>query len=461
MDPAAHAIVLAAERRFGLALHEGIRRSVAQAAVALVTKRLAGSLAEVSARIATAPAEDEVVHALLRATSIGETMLFRTPEQLFALVDVLRKSRFGGSTAKKGDRVRAWSAGCATGEEAYTLAILLMAAFPLAEVEVLGTDMNATSLAHAREGVYRGRALRQLHLVPAGQWFERHEDGIRISDPVRAAVRFETHNLVNDPIPAPAIGLGAFDVVVCRNVLIYIDAQKLPKVVQGLAAATAERGVLALAPSEYLAAQHATGFSDTGRALLLRGGQRAGAVARPPSKPSVIAVSPPAAPAKAPVSRSTAKITAPSGTPALIAPPADAPIPTLLGSARQFADQGALEQATLWVQRAVAAAPDDPHPRYLAACIAERQGDHARAAEEFRRALFLAPELVAAALGAARAQEQLGRAEDAVRLRRRALTALERLPPDASVAELELSVGAAANLVRQLLADDAEQGETP
>ena len=437
-EQGAEAIALAAEQRFGLRLHDGIRRAVVAAALRLVEEGASPDLTELAARIASAGASDPVVRAVQRAASVGETSLMRMPEQLRALVKRAGAELVRGAPAWRPFRI--WSAGCATGEEAYTLAILFRAAFPELELEVVGSDMNGEALATARRALYAGRSLRNARLLPEGPWLLAAGEGRRVAPEIRRLVRFVEHNLVTDPLPDPALGLSGFDVVVCRNVLIYLDPARTARVIRGITAAMRPRSILALAPSECLAARHAEELAVLPRALLLRG---------PPPAPEEAGARPQVAPARVPEH--------PPGPPAPAKPPSRSPEPgraieELLQEARRALDRGRIDDAARLLAPAVLQAPDDPRPRFLLASAAEAAGNKGRALEELRRVLFLDGGHVPALLSAARLLDAERRAKDAARHRRRALESLAAMPQDATVPELEITAAAAARIARHALA---------
>jgi chemotaxis protein methyltransferase CheR len=176
-----------------------------------------------------------------RVLLVAETYLLRHPEQ-FELVRAEIASRPGP--------VRLWSAGCATGEEAWSLAIVareLLGPEADGRVEILATDVNDQALAHAARGVYRPWSLRRLPDRLRTRWF--HEDaGLwRVDDRLRPLVRFAPLDLLS--------GTGAgwpdhVDVALCRNVLLYLLPDAALQVVRHIAASLAPDGVLLLAPTD-------------------------------------------------------------------------------------------------------------------------------------------------------------------------------------------------------------------
>ncbi|WP_419909611.1 CheR family methyltransferase [Hoeflea sp.] len=137
----------------------------------------------------------------------------------------LRQTAFPelAARAKAGGRVRIWSAGCSQGQEPYTIALTLLSAMPDAErydVKILATDIDPMVIAHAREGVYDGAAIDTVSPELRRQWFKQHgSDGQwRVDDAVKRLITFRELNLMRDwPFKGP------FDVLFCRNVVIYFD----------------------------------------------------------------------------------------------------------------------------------------------------------------------------------------------------------------------------------------------
>jgi len=151
--------------------------------------------------------------------------------------------------------IRIWSAGCSSGEEPYTLAMLAQEIFPQAPpggVRILGTDIDTEMLRHAREGAYPRRKLRNLPRPWRRNYFDRTEkDGrelFRVRPALRKFVAFRRHNLLKDPPPVR----GKADCVFCRNVLIYFSPKEQERAVQNLVAALRPGGYLFLGHSESL-----------------------------------------------------------------------------------------------------------------------------------------------------------------------------------------------------------------
>lgn len=178
----------------------------------------------------------EVLRLLVELLCIGETWFLRDREQLETLVPLAHEVAAGRPA---GSPVRVWSAGCATGEEAYSLAALL-APHHRDRLTVTGSDVNAAYLARARAGVYDAWSMRGLGSSHAPPWLEADEDRVRVAPEVAARVEFLEANLLTGPY------LRDQHLVVCRNVLTYFTAAAAGRVLRALADSTVPGGVLLL-----------------------------------------------------------------------------------------------------------------------------------------------------------------------------------------------------------------------
>jgi chemotaxis protein methyltransferase CheR len=183
----------------------------------------------------------EALDALLAEVTVGETYFFREPGQF----------RFLKEKVLPGGRLpyRAWSAGCATGEEAYSLAMLFEGE-GLAEAGVLGTDVSAAAIARAREGVYGPWSLRGEGRALAGPFLEPAGGRFRVVERVRRRVQFALLNLAEDGYPSAVTGTWGLDLILCRNVLVYFDPATVRAVAGRLFAALAPGGWLLTASSD-------------------------------------------------------------------------------------------------------------------------------------------------------------------------------------------------------------------
>lgn len=210
---------------------------------ARATARIAAvgcSPSEYVALIASARGAGELA-ALIEAVRVGESRLFRHRPQIDVLTGVVAPAlRAQGRRA-----IRVWSAGCAAGEEPYTLAIVLSRALPDCAISIVATDVSAEALARAQARTYT-RAV--LDHVP-----ERYRDGfvadgetVRVAADIAALVQFQRANLAGGPAPRGC------DLVWCRNVLIYFTAEARRRAIERLVAATVPGGFVFVGYSESL-----------------------------------------------------------------------------------------------------------------------------------------------------------------------------------------------------------------
>ncbi|MDP1822322.1 MAG: CheR family methyltransferase [Archangium sp.] len=205
----------------------GVREEVAH----LNLRHLLGSARPAS------PPRDPTLQQVLEEVTTGETFFFRQSAHFHFLTPLLLEFARHG-------HVRAWSAGCSTGEEAHSLAAWASALVgDHASVEVLGTDIVESRLSIASAGVYGPWSMRNHESCPFSV-VERDGAGYRVLPAVRRLTRFLVHNLL-EPRPREA---GTFDFIFCRNVLIYLTPAAATHAVKNLLSALKPRGVLVFAP---------------------------------------------------------------------------------------------------------------------------------------------------------------------------------------------------------------------
>jgi len=250
-------------REFGLyrALVESeVGIHLSDAKQALLTARLLPRIRQLGLRtfseyyeLAVERDRDEL-RRLLDAICTNETHFFREPTQ-FDILEKIIVPRWIAE-AERGERparVRLWSAGCSTGEEPYSLAMALTCALPTHfAIEIFATDVSTKVLTRARDAIY---PMRRLHEVPENlrkrcllRGVGEREGEFRIAPEIRSLVRFERLNLVSPPQPR----IGRFDAVLCRNVLIYFQAQTRKRVVRWLCSQVENTGYFWIGHSESL-----------------------------------------------------------------------------------------------------------------------------------------------------------------------------------------------------------------
>jgi chemotaxis protein methyltransferase CheR len=164
---------------------------------------------------------DGEVEQFINAFTVNETYFYREEHQLACLSGDILPERVRD---RRGEPIRIWCAPCATGEEPYSVAIWLLENWPLVdayEIEIIGSDIDTRVVEAAEAGLYGARALMRLPPSLVGKYFTQVDEGEwRILDELRQSVRFTTVNLVD---AAEMRAHGRFDVIFCRNVLIYFD----------------------------------------------------------------------------------------------------------------------------------------------------------------------------------------------------------------------------------------------
>ena len=189
------------------------------------------------------------VEQFINAMTVNETYFLREDEQLECLSSELLDMRLKGKP--KYEPIRIWSVPCSTGEEPYSIAIWLLEHWPLVdahEIEIVGSDINTEALDAAREGYFGQRALMRLSPGLIDKYFEpMGGEQWRIIEDLRQSVRFTPANLMD----STAIGLhGQFDVIFCRNVLIYFDDTARRTAAENLYDSLAPGGFICLGHSE-------------------------------------------------------------------------------------------------------------------------------------------------------------------------------------------------------------------
>lgn len=182
---------------------------------------------------------------LVNTLVVNETFFFREFAALVALV-----SHYVVPLVDAGRALRIWCAACSTGEEPLTLAMLLEQHGLLGRVELVATDISSAALARAREGRYGRRSLRQVPAPElAAKWLTVSDNAISVKPQLREAIHWQQLNLLD----AAAIQLlGAFDFIICRNVLIYFRDSVASGVVRALESQLRQGGVLLVGVSESL-----------------------------------------------------------------------------------------------------------------------------------------------------------------------------------------------------------------
>lgn len=201
------------------------------------------------ARLRSQPAE---LKAVVNAFTVNETYFYREVHQFQALSEHILPEIVAGKGP--GDRVRIWSLPCSTGEEPYSIALWLLENWRLVDaynIEIDGSDIDTLALRQAREGRYGVRSLARLPPAVLAAYFEPEAGGHRrIIRDLRESVTFSHANLVDR---SDIAGNGLFEVIFCRNLLIYFDDPARRTAAENLYASLAPGGFLCLGHSESMA----------------------------------------------------------------------------------------------------------------------------------------------------------------------------------------------------------------
>ena len=370
-------------------------------------------------RILSAPPSKLQLQALETTLPQGETYFFRDPQTFDALTETilpeLIRSRRG-----RDQRLRIWSSACSSGEEPYTLAILLHQLLPDLQdwqVSITATDINPHFLRKATTGHYGEWSFRNAPAWLKQRYFKRTAEGLYAIIPeIRKLVTFAHLNLVEDNYPSPTTKTDAMDIIFCRNVLMYFTPSQVDRVIGRLSRALVEGGWLAVGPSETSKALFprfvSVNFPD---AILFRKGNAPGSGPIKESSPRTGSAAPAAHPKPETLQPALAKTQA---TPDVLgtalrlyqqrhyAEAADMLLaicgdrqtaPAVLSLlTRALANQGRLADALTWCERWIAADKTDPAGHYLHSMIVLEQGDPRRARPSLQRAIYLDHDFVLA-----------------------------------------------------------------
>lgn len=203
-------------------------------------------LADLPAYAAFLQAHHEEVAALYQNLLISVTNFFRDAAVFTRLAQAVIPHLFTGKAPN--EQVRVWVAGCATGEEAYSLAILLLEQAsqldPPISIQVFATDLSESALLRARAGVYPETIAADVSAERLARFFSREGSGYRVNQRLRECVLFAPHNLLKDP------PFSKLDLIACRNLLIYLNRDTHAQIFELFYYALRPNGYLLLSPSE-------------------------------------------------------------------------------------------------------------------------------------------------------------------------------------------------------------------
>jgi len=431
--------------RIGLSIHDNERDAFCDRIQARMKSCRAASLHSYVAFLsAGTPEAAEEWQALSQSLTTGESYFFRDRRQhellrnhiLPRLLELRREQK----------TVRVWSAGCSSGEEPYSLAMLLNELLPDRtgwRILIMGTDINAAALDKARRGVYTQWSFRMVDPATQARYFTRKQDTWELDRNIRDLVTFSLYNLVEECIPARASNLHSMDLIICRNVFIYFSPNAVNRVMEKFAAVLNDGGYVITGHGE-VSHSALTGFTTVVRDDLVCY-QKTGTNVPKPAIPLVVGA--PEIPVmvdracrpRTDVARQAPGVTADVSDRAEHEP-CDAEAEFL--KARASADIGRYDDALRICREVLERTPTFAPAYLLLAQIAEIHGKRDEAREYLKKAIFLKHDYVAAYLELGRIYAQERDARRAEQMYGAATDFLRSLPPDAPVAPYpDITVG--------------------
>ena len=183
--------------------------------------------------------------------TINVSEFYRNPEQW----KILESAVFPDLFEKFGKKLKIWSAACSTGDEPYSLVMVLSKFIPLNMIEIIATDIDKQVLAQAKAGLYTDKSLKGLPKEYIDKYFEKINDRTyAVSDEIKSRVKFQQHNLLKDEYPKDC------DLIVCRNVMIYFTEEAKVDIYQNFNKALKPGGILFVGSTEQMIQPKTLGF---------------------------------------------------------------------------------------------------------------------------------------------------------------------------------------------------------
>lgn len=409
--------------------------------------------ADYLARLDDPQAGPPELDALIESLTVGETHFCRHMEQFEAICETAVPDIIERNCDVR--RLHVWCAGCASGPEPYTLSILLRQRFGefLGDwvVRILGTDISRRALAQAQSGCFGDWALRGTSDEIRRACFERAGKTWILKDLYRQWVSFRYHNLVQGESPLLSGDLTGFDLVLCRNVLIYFSPPITGRVIARLEESLVQGGWLAIGATDW-SPETFNRFDavDTGGLRLFRKAPPATVQNRRPVP--VTAYAPPVVePLRVP-EPPVSQRRSPPRAPAITRAGAQAPSAIAENSfeaIRRLADSGEAEAAERQCKRLIESEPLDAAPYLLLAMLIQRKGEWEEAERLLRQAVYLDRKAPLAHYQLGMHLQQKRRPAEAARCLRNAFKLLAALPGDAVVPHCDgLTAAELADLVQ-------------
>ena len=409
-DPAIESVIELVTQRTGLTFSASRRKAVEQ------QLRLARSAAGVSdwgtyRRLLTKDAE--AFDVLAGNLTVDESYFFRDRAQF----QLLREKCIPQLAAQAG-RIRLWSAGCAGGQEPYSLAILCEQAGIADRTSITGTDLSGRRLMAAARGRYSRWSLRGVKDDVIARYFDPIDVQLQVKPSIRRAVEFRQLNLA-DPVAWQGAPRGV-DLLLCRNVLIYLGADAIALAARELIASLSDRGWLLLGASDPPIADYTACRVEVTEAGLVYGRRASRAVpAQERPTPARVEEEP--------------RLAAPVMPKPNEAEADEAPRDTAADAVRSLADRGELRAALDACVAAIQADQASPELHYLYSTLLSQEGRHAEAAAAARRALYLDRSLALGHVALGVSLARIGDRTAALRSLRVARQLLSAMPDDGPV----------------------------
>lgn len=361
----------------------------------------------------------------------GETFFMRDPGQMELIKRVILPEIIASKHVSK--KIRLWAPACSTGEEVYSLIILLEQVLPNVDgwdIDIVGSDINPNFIEQAKHAKYREWAFRGCSTEFKNTYFERVGDGWRLIDRIRSRARFLVFDLASGTLPNFADHLFDVDFILCRNLFIYMNLDAISCITDKLSTCLRPGGVLMTAHGEL----HA--YRQSG--LRIKIYPESLVYEKSDALASVDAIGFP----KPPISQVLPSDTVPSIQEHVVAAVAQKSIPELLESAWYLADRARFNEALdiyreIWSRDSML-----PELHYLHAVVSMEMGNFDRAKEDLRKTLYLDPHFIAAYLELITIQIQEDKKGLAAKTCEQALRSLEIIPADAVMPGLKNSAAA-------------------
>jgi chemotaxis protein methyltransferase WspC len=371
-------------------------------------------------------ASPEELQALIEVVVVPETWFFRHPEVFEALTDFVMNEWLAKNTT---GLLHVLSIPCSTGEEPYSIAMALLdAGFPTNRLAIDAMDVSARALQYAKTASYREYSFRGKSLRFREQYFVQDADGYRLKDSVRRLVNFQQHNILE----LSQLDNRRYDVIFCRNLLIYLERAQQDAVVASLAQCLHEDGRLFGSPAEH--SLFSRGSFQSVQLLATSAFQKADFKKREwPQAPSKYFDSTiTSAKADKPTPKPVSSQTFISASTALLQPEEsttahDAAADDVLNQVAALADAGKLEEATRLCDRYVQTSGGSVRAFYLQALLKDAAGHLIEAESLYRKVIYMNPNHVEALLHLASLRAMSGDNIQAQQLRERARRVQERV----------------------------------